>query len=318
MPGTTSILLTGGSTGYTSKVPDFLYPASSTCSPPAFPDSRTEHVTFTTPSGLVATCGGRDGPRSGSPSLSTCLVLQAGKWQSDPRVPDLPAGRWGATAASVPAGVIVMGGRENDDRRNLVASTSFVLRKNGSFWEEGPALPGDGAEYSCSVAVGELVFLLGGVREGETSQVRELDTSTWEWQEEGKWPQLGGRGRTMHGCGVLNSQLIVAGGQEYMGGVSDMTATLDLGTRGARWQEGGRLKLARYFHAMVTMGAVGQEKLYALGGCNLGMLDSVEVWGEESRTWREEQERLPEAKGYMGAVAVREASVCQQIEKGED
>ena len=129
---------------------------------------------------------------------------------------------------------------------------------------------------------------------------------------------VGGAGISFHGCAVLNSQLIVAGGQDSNGWPLDNTATLDLGSRGARWQLGGRLKMAKYFHAMVTMGPAGQEKLYALGGGNDGMLDNVEVWDEESRTWREEQERLPKGKGYMGAVAVTEEAVCQKKKEGEE
>ena len=314
MAGTTRILLTGGFGHRGSKVPDFLYPASSSCTPPTFPDPRLEHVTFITPFGLVASCGGKPRPRTGpgDESLSSCLVLEAGKWQADHRVPDLPAGRSGASVAVVPAGVIVMGGQEKDVRRNFMKYTSFVLRKNGSSWEEGPALTGFGAQYSCSVALGNSVFLTGGAIEWKANQVRELDSSTWEWQEEGKWPQMGAQGRALHGCAVLNSQLIVAGGQDSNGWPLATTATLDLGTRGARWQEGGRLKMAKYFHAMVTMGPAGQEKLYALGGGNDGMLDNVEVWDEESRTWREEQERLPKGKGYMGAVAVTEEAVCKK------
>ena len=107
-------------------MPDFLHPASSSCTPPAFPDARLEHVTFTTPTGLVASCGGKASPPTGpggAKSLNTCVVLDAGKWQADPRVPDLPAGRWGASVAVVPAGVILMGGQENDGRGDRMKYT---------------------------------------------------------------------------------------------------------------------------------------------------------------------------------------------------
>ena len=68
---------------------------------------------------------------------------------------------------------------------------------------------------------------------------------------------VGGAGISFHGCAVLNSQLIVARGQDSNGWPLDNTATLDLGSRGARWQLGGRLKMAKYFHAMVTTGPAG-------------------------------------------------------------
>ena len=69
---------------------------------------------------------------------------------------------------------------------------------------------GKGAQHACSVSFGESVFLIGGAT--EERQVRELNTRTWEWEEEGKWPQLGFGGRTDHACAVLNSKLIVTGG----------------------------------------------------------------------------------------------------------
>ena len=76
---TTRILLTGGDWDGSS----FMFPSSPVCPPPSLPSPRSYHVTFTTDSGLVATCGGVD---ESSTRLSTCLVLEAGRWRPDPRV----------------------------------------------------------------------------------------------------------------------------------------------------------------------------------------------------------------------------------------
>ena len=101
---------------------------------------------------------------------------------------------------------------------------------------------------------------------------------TWEWEEEGKWPQLGFGGRTDHACAVLNSKLFVTGGwtggrwdeldEEYRDHtLADITLILDLtGGPGTRWVEGARLHSARYGHVMVTMGLAGQERLFVIGG----------------------------------------------------
>jgi hypothetical protein len=73
------------------------------------------------------------------------------------------------------------------------------------------------------------------------------------------------------------------------------------------------LNTPRYSLALVTVGAAGEERLYALGGRDDGVrwLDSVTVerWREGGRRWEEVEERLPEGRAYMGAVAVTE-DVC--------
>ena len=63
----------------------------------------------------------------------------------------------------------------------------------------------------------------------------------------------------------------------------------------------------RYGLALVTVGAAGRERLYALGGSDGDRwLDSVERWEEGGRRWEEEEETLPGRRAYMGAVAVTE------------
>ena len=185
--GSTSVLLTGGLGPGFILSSSSIFPSSQGCTPPSLPGPRTSHVTFTTSAGLVATCGGQD--ERGT--LTSCLVLEAGRWQKDPRVPDLPKGRFGATSVMVHGlGVLVMGGYDT------AANTSVLLLNGGSSWEEGPVLPGKGAGGACSVAWRGSVLLIGGV--GEWNQVREYVTLTGEWEEESKWPQLGGGGLTRH------------------------------------------------------------------------------------------------------------------------
>ena len=275
-----------------------LYPASPGCSPPSLGEPRLNTITFTTHTGLVAACGG---------ATTSCLVIKDGVWKADPRVPDLTRVRAYATAVSVPGGILVIGGGSS-----RTARSSIILGNGNSSWEEGPRLLGRGASRACSISLGESVFLIGG--KSEEHQVRELNMRTWEWEEEGKWPQLGGGGRVDHACGVFNSKLIVTGGGESRSEPSDTTLVLDLtGGPGTNWVEGGRLHSARYGHAMVTMGLAGQEKLFVIGGSEggqMGDIDRVEVWQEETRSWEEEEERLPEGRHFMGAVAVTRALVC--------
>ena len=140
--------------------------------------------------------------------------------------------------------------------------------------------------------------------------VREYDTVKGMWEEKIKWPQLG-KGRYTHGCSILGTQLIVAGVWDYDLHTLSSTVSLDLASgRGAAWLEGGKLNTPRHSLALVTVGAAGRERLYALGGFEDGSyVDTVERWEERGRRWEEEEERLPEGRAGMGAVAVTE-DVC--------
>ena len=193
--------------------------------------------------------------------------------------------------------------------------TSLVLSGNGS-WKEGPNLPSRGGDGACSAAWGGSFFLIGG---GNNYQVREYDIVKGRWEEEIRWPQLG-QGRYTHACSILGTQLIVAGVWEYDLHTLSSTVSLDLASgRGAAWLEGGKLNTPRHSLALVTVGAAGRERLYALGGeFRMGGYpdtvkrypDTVERWEEGTRMWVEEEERLPEGRYKMGAVAAGSENVC--------
>ena len=149
--------------------------------------------------------------------------------------------------------------------------------------------------------------------------MREYKTGSGEWEEESEWPQLGGKGRRNHGCSVHGSQLIVAGGVDTDFNLLSTTASLDLASGpGAAWLEGSRLNSPRFDLALVTVGAAGRDRLYALGGTDdsqsnsestgiSGMiLDTVESWEEGGRRWEKEEERLSQERVAMGAVTITE------------
>ena len=142
------------------------------------------------------------------------------------------------------------------------------------------------------MAWGGSVFILGGWY--GIYHVREYRTRSREWEDESKWPQLGGKGRV------------------WDHNVLSTTVSLDLASGpGAGWLEGGRLNTPRFSLALVTVGAAGRERLYALGGADYSkILDTVERWEEGGRRWEEEEERMPERRAWMGAVAVTEGMVC--------
>lgn len=314
-----------GSDGYSSTI---LFPASPGCTPPSMPPTAGGLDPFTfTHAGSLVTCGGY----VDSAQQKTCLVLKANGWEPDyGRFPDFPDayGRSGGTVVSVAEGTIVIGGE------SWGGSKSLVLRHGASSWEEGPVME----RSDCSVAWGGAVF---GISE---NRLWKLNTTTWQMDEEAKLPQLpplapvpqgqwmikdpDSKPRSQQGCAVINNHLVVAGGNQqthackesgypcgYITYVLDSTFSLDLSQgSAATWMEGGSLGEARNTHSMVTVMAGGKEKLYALGGWNkdydYNYLDSLEVWREETRTWEQVEERLPEGRQRMGAVALNKAAVC--------
>ena len=250
----------------------FIFPDSPGCHPPSLPDSSFKlpiiHRTFSTPSGRLATCGGGG---------NTCVVLEGGRWQADPQQPSAWSLTWSmsrvwawarcqellpylprsvehASVVSLPEGVLLLGGW------SPYFTSSLLLRPGGTSWEEGPELPGAGAVDSCSVVWRGNVLLVGGegpLPGGGYNQVRELNTATWQWEDESKWPQLPGRGRGNHACAIANSKLIVSGGNGRADRTLDWDGLTYIGNRTrtlildmsagaeAAWVEGGKLNTAR-------------------------------------------------------------------------
>ena len=173
---------------------------------------------------------------------------------------------------------------------------------------------------------GASMIIIGG--RPKYNIVRQFTTVTKRWETKSKWPQLGGRGRWRHGCSLLGSRVIVAGGVDTGGNNLDTTVIMDLTSHvQAVWVDGGRLNAPRYALALVTIKTAGQETLYALGGdggggggdrfcftsCEEsyggGNQNHVERWEEKSSSWQSEEERI-QGKKYMGAVAVSLENVC--------
>ena len=113
------------------------------------------------------------------------------------------------------------------------------------------------------------------------------------------WPSLQ-TARYNHGCAVLGSTAVVAGGAE--GGASTELFNLETKAR----IPGGALQSARRVN-LVLVGSGSQLRLLAFGE------RLVEEWQEETSTWREAG-RLEESRDsrYMGAVAVTEGLVCKK------
>ena len=126
------------------------------------------------------------------------------------------------------------------------------------------------------------------------------------WLDADTWPSLQSA-RSEHGCAVVGSTAVIAGGYNRIRGYLASTELYNLKTN--ERIPGGPLQMARGVH-LVTVGSGSQLRILAFGQ------DLVEEWQEESKTW-EEKGRLEKSlrkrrSTYMGAVAVPEGLVCKK------
>ena len=217
-----SVLLTGGygPSGHLSSAEVY----GSTCSAPALPGPRNNHVTFLTPDGdTVATCGGTDGDSR----LRSCLVLAPGSGWQEGVLGSLGVGRSSAAVTTLPAAAFILGGRSSDARRS-----SEVLLRGESTWQEGPELPIDMYDGGCSVRISDTQFLAihaSNIVEFDTSLAGPLSTAGW--RPAGTWPDLA-TGRRFHGCAATGGRVVVAGNPGGMASWRHNLTAIDLVYRG--------------------------------------------------------------------------------------
>ena len=278
-----------------------LYPPSSACVAPVLPTSllHSHPITFSTESGLVATCG--NGMR--------CLVLSTEnrKFEANINIPDIPDPRYQSTSVLVQGtGVFILGGWITSNSGMEIARTfSILLRSGGSTWEDGPTLPQGGAVDACSVPLGtsSSFLLIGGkeIRETEHKELKQvLEYNIQEgWAPIDTWPQLL-QGRQAHGCAIWGQTVIVAGGFDQ----DDLSSTEIIDIRKKTVTAGGPLNVARSYFAMTK----ANLELYILGGRYHA---TVERWNQANNTWTLMEETLSVERGYTSAVAIQESAVCQ-------
>ena len=134
--------------------------------------------------------------------------------------------------------------------------------------------------------------------------MREYSTANEQWLDADTWPSLQSA-RWGHGCAVVGSTAVIAGGEGSGYQVLASTEVYNLETK-TRLHYGGDLTKARYIH-LVAVGSGSQVRILAFGK------DLVEEWQEESKTWEEKGRLEKSRRSYnMGAVAVPEGLVCKK------
>jgi hypothetical protein len=278
----------------------------------ALPERRHGHITFVTPAGELATCGGI----IATGYSSACLVLRPGSGWLPGVLGSLTVGRYlvgraGAAVASLPEAALLIGGQSAAARR-----TMEVLRLGSSQWEEGPEVPIDMYYGGCAVSISEKQLII--LRD---SHVREFDTrvagplSALGWRPADTWPDLL-TPRSGQACAAIQGLVVVAGGYGA-GRYLKTTEIINVASRSITY--GPELQQARQYFQLVALPAAaggGRERVLALGGRYFQNgwqdLDTVEEWEPGlggSSAWRQVTP-LKAKKAFFGAMVVPEALVC--------
>ena len=113
-----------------------------------------------------------------------------------------------------------------------------------------------------------------------------------------------------HGCAVIGTTLVVAGGGS--GDARKTTEIIDLEAKTIRRGE-DMLGIREWFQLFTVASPGSKPSLLAVGGWNSGVRDTlktVEEWDPETETWREANGELMQARSDYGAVVVDNAVVC--------
>ena len=193
--------------------------------------------------------------------------------------------------------------------------SSDFLPAGETSWIEGPVLP-IRFYHSCAVAISSTRFLIirkdsndgQGIWEFDLDHTAGLPTDNRGWRPADTWPNLLSRRYMGHGCAVIGSTLVVAGGGS--GDARKTTEIIDLETKAIRHGQ-DMLGIREWFQLFTVVSPGSKPTLLALGGWSgSSMLRTVEEWDPESETWREAEGELVQARSDYGAVVVEKSLVC--------
>ena len=225
-------------------------------------------------------------------STQNCYILDGQKWAFHSKLNEY---RKNAVAIAMPNGIFVFGGHENP------ISSEFL--PNGSTkWQLGPSFPNHchwsevaGDDFAgCKISNDEFVVV-------RSSHMFKYNINNNQWKY---FCKLNFR-RTDVCIAKFGDKLIIIGGrQNPYGGYISVTEIVQL-TNGESWIADGDLNVPRRKFGMSTVKIEGKLRLIAFGGLseNSAPLDSIEIWNEESETWKLSQINLPKDNWDFGYIS---------------
>ena len=155
--------------------------------------------------------------------VSDCFLLayEGGAVECRPLAP-LPVGLTGHAAVEMGGKVYVQGGSLAAGEQDA-QSALWVYDPGADAWSEGAPLPGRGRFLHQMAAIGDTLYVLGGIglKPGEDGrQARDMLTEAWSYSEAAGWRRLAELPRF---CAAAPTPAPVLGGKIYLLGGDDAT-----------------------------------------------------------------------------------------------
>ena len=242
----------------------------------------------------VLFCGGMDNKQ--------CFELQEKEWVHHS---NLTENRYFAAAVTMPKGTYLFGGEGSPD-------TWEWLPNGSSTWKPGGSIPGEMFDAGCIVEISSSeVLLLGGYYNGQRILKFNVETEKWTELEE-KLQNV----RYCHSCLSYKNSIVVSGGidlYQYPGLWNSSEVFANKGNLAL--SHISYMNQARSSYSLTVAHINDQPMVLAIGGINdydLNlMLDSIEVWDPNSKTWSLSSDlKLSEAKYSFAALSVPTHLVC--------
>ena len=237
----------------------------------------------------VVICGGY-------PKTTSCLKLVNGTWNY---FAELIKHRYDHVAVSMNGRTFLFGGEYS-------RKFSEVLEHGSDSWTEGPTVPGKGIEDGCGVAISKDVLLLIG---GDGTEYRiikyNVTSDTWKNVTSLETGRFGPK------CAWFQNQIFITGGG-LKGLRSVDILTLDPFTI----LKGNELNTDRHGHGLGVIHHRGKLTLATFGGedSNRNHLDSVEVFDEDTKTWKLSNTlKLSGKKRQFGFLSVPSHLICPHL-----
>jgi serine/threonine protein kinase/N-acetylneuraminic acid mutarotase len=287
----TLVYAIGGTNGSSDLATVEAYdPAADTwTSMPALPEPRSDFGVAVTDARLVAvggTAGGRPLKRV------TALDLTTSTWSD---LPDLGTARRGAAVAAVGKTVYAIGGSTGAGEGEATSSAEALklaprTPQPAAQWRSLPDAP-TARLMMASTVLDDKIWLIGGIREGETLQtVETYDPATKQWQPQ---PSLPIPLNHAAAASYRGEVVVVGGATDTVTQASDKVFALRDGT----WVELASLQHARAAPAV----AVVDDKLVVVGGQNdKQIVPQTEVF--DGQSWTSAAD-MPTPREHLAAVS---------------
>ena len=229
------------------------------------------------------------------PNVKICVQLDNSLWKKHS---SLKQNRSNASFVSTKSGFYIFGG-------TVSPNTYEYLAKGSNQWQMGQTQIPKGFDYGCAIALKSRkeVWLFGGW--DTPNRILSFDVGTHSFRELPqllkKWRKYGKQCAYIPGT----NKIIITGGSELSGYTLNSTEIID--TDNGTVTIGSPMNARRSGHGIGIISIDNRERLVVFGGIDYfnGMLDSVELYNEDSKKWEFADIKLNEGQCIQSFVSTK-------------